>query len=610
MKTKLLTRSLFTLALLAAPLAARAQWVTQTISLKAGWNAVYLHVDASYASLAELVAADSSNPISDIWMWAPMPSKLQFVQSPQEPISANSQWISWSRQDGEASSLQRLGGNVAYLVRVATNVSTYTWSVKGKPVPPSYDQWSTAGLNFQGFPVVPASPPTFYNFLAKTTNFVVATDQVYAYNGGELSASNPGKLTLNARSTTQVKRGQAYWIRSDTYFNGRFAPFEVTSGSKGIDFGSDQNVGSLRLRNLTAASLTVTLRLVASETPPNGQANIVGTPPLLVRGSMNTTNLTYTYTALPVAGTRTWTLPPNGSPGCEVDIGLGLNRAAMTGSAGALHAGVLRLTDSLNFFQVDLPVSATAQSSAGLWVGAAVITQVGQYLKTYAKDADGNLVVSSNGQYQVQSINTNLSSVASAVPLRLIVHNPAAGSGGHAVLLQRVYVGADEATNAIVATQESLLNAGLLSLARRISATHLPWSRANTSWTFDGTLDGSGTLTTQVETDYADQASNPFLHTYHPDHDNLDVSFKNALPQGSESYTIRRTIALSITPPAANGSDFTAGDRTVSGTYAETVSLVGLARSGGLHDTRTFETRGYFSLKRVSTTPVLTKPAP
>ena len=609
MNTKLLRHSLCTLALLATPVVVQAQWVTQSISLKSGWNAVYLNVDASYLSVSNLLATDAGNPITDIWMWAPTPSTMQFVQSPQEPVTANSQWISWSRSDSDASALQQLVGNTAYLVRVATNTATYTWAVKGKPVPPSSAKWSTTGLNFFGFPIVTSSPPTFYNYLSKTTNFTVTTDQVYAYNGGELSANNPAKLTLSARSTTQVKRGQAYWIRSDTAFNGRFAPLEVTSDEKGVNFGDTQNAGSIRLRNLTAASLTVTLKLVASETPPNGQTNILGKPPVLVRGSLNTTNLTYTYAALPTAG-KTWTLAPSGSAGCEVEVGLGLNRAAMTNVVGALQAGVLRLTESLGYTQVDVPVSATVASSAGLWVGAAVVTQVGQYLKTYAKDAAGNLAVASNGQYQVQSINTNLSIVASAVPLRLIVHNPAAGAGDNAVLLQRVYVGADAATNAIVATQESLLNAGLLSVARRISATHLPWSRANTPWTFDGKLDGAGTLTTHVETDFADQASNPFLHTYHPDHDNLDVSFKNALPQGAESYTIRRSITLSITPPAADGSDFTAGDRTVSGTYAETVSVLGLARAGGLYDTRTFETRGYFRLKRVSTTPVLTKPAP
>ena len=33
-----------------------AQWQTQSIPLKAGWNAVYLHVDPSHATIEDLVA--------------------------------------------------------------------------------------------------------------------------------------------------------------------------------------------------------------------------------------------------------------------------------------------------------------------------------------------------------------------------------------------------------------------------------------------------------------------------------------------------------------------------------------------------------------------------
>ena len=43
---------------------ARAQWTQQDFTLKPGWNAVYFHVDASYASLDEIVGTDSANPPS------------------------------------------------------------------------------------------------------------------------------------------------------------------------------------------------------------------------------------------------------------------------------------------------------------------------------------------------------------------------------------------------------------------------------------------------------------------------------------------------------------------------------------------------------------------
>jgi hypothetical protein len=573
MNKKLISYTLSLLALLATVLPVRAQWVSQSISLKAGWNAVYLHVDPSYDSLANLVGSDTNNPILEMWMWAPNPSAMQFVQSPQEPIVANSQWVNWLRTDNASSPLQRLGGNAAYLVKVATNVPSYTWNIKGKPLAPAYE-WTTLGVNFVGFPTVTNNAPTFENFLAKCPE-LQQNAEIYYYPGGELGAGNP--LRLYTARTTKVNRGQAYWIRSGTYFNRYFAPFDVVvSDAKGLAFGETLNACSFRLRNLTSTNLAVTLRLAASETPPIGQANIVGAPPLLVRGNLNTTNLTYVYTNLPLGGTRTWTLAAKGALGSEVEVVLGLNRAAMTDPVGTLRAGVLRLTDSLGYAQVEFPVSATMASSAGLWIGAAAVTQVGQYIKSYVLNSTNSLQVGTNGQYVVSGTNTSLGDVPSTFPLRLIVHNPASGN---AALLQRIYVGVDEATNVIVASRESALNSAYLGASRRISAAHLPWTKENTPWSFDGSLTGSTTLTTIVTLDYADQESNPFLHTYHPDHDNLDSSFESVVARGRESYTVERIVMLNITPSAVDGSDFEAGDRTIKGTYAETITVLGLARA-------------------------------
>src|SRR6185295_14940032 len=115
-----------------------------------------------------------------------------------------------------------------------------------------------------------------------------------------------------------------------------------------------------------------------------------------------------------------------------------------------------RFTDSLGFSQVELPVSATAASSAGLWVGTATINQVGQYLVTYARGDQTNYVEAPNGERSVSSVannqllqdanghyvgtatNTSLTGVPRSFAGRLIVHNP---TNGNAVLMQRVYYG-------------------------------------------------------------------------------------------------------------------------------------------------------------------------
>jgi len=580
--------------------AARAQWLTQSIDLKAGWNAVFLHVDTGHDTLNNLVGGDTQNPILEVWRWNP-PSVAQFVNNPASP-TPTVEWTSWVRAN-PASTLQRLNGDTAYLVRVGTNAPTYTWRLKGKPVVPRHD-WTVSGLNLIGFPTVTNTPPRFDAFLANAPELQSATPEIYHYPGGELGATNPALLPALLFRNTSVKRGQAYWVRSGTVFNRYFGPFEVVqSGVNGVDFRETLSSATFRLRNLTASNLTVTLRLTASETPPAGQTNIAGLPPLLLRGTLNPTNLTYGYTNVPVNTARIWTLAGRGLPGSEVEVVLGLNRAAVTNVPGTLLAGVLRFTDSLGHSQVDVPVTAKAAASSGLWIGGVAVTDVGHYLKSYERDGNNQPVTGTNGSYNVSAIDTSLGKAARPYPLRLIIHNP---NTGNASLLQRVYYGVDPSTNIVVATRESSLNSAYLKDARRISATHLPWTETNAPYAFNGRLRAQTNLTTTILLPYDDQASNPFLHTYHPDHDNLKPGFKEIQPQGAESYAIQRSITLNVTPPGNDFSSLVAAGDTLTGTYIENVSVKGLARAGGTNDTRQFEVRGAFSLSRVSEIPTLT----
>jgi hypothetical protein len=283
----------------------------------------------------------------------------------------------------------------------------------------------------------------------------------------------------------------------------------------------------------------------------------------------------------------------------------------MTGQVGEVQAGVLSFTDSLGFTKVDVPVSANVASSAGLWVGSAAITRVGEYLKSYAQDATNGLLTvtdtnSANyGAYVVTGTNTQLGSVSRTYPLRLIVHNPA--SGNPAILLQHVFYGVDVYSNTIVTTSEDALSRSSLKDARRISATHLPWSAANAGWAFSGNLDQTSMVAT-VTTDYDDSAANPFVHTYHPDHDNLSADGSAKLAQGAESYAIRREIVLSMMPPTDDFDSYVSKSKTLSGDYSETITLLGMAHTAGT-DTREFHVRGVFSLNRITDIPTLT-PAP
>jgi len=583
---------------------ARAQWVTQTVSLKAGWNAVYLHVDPSHETLQSLVMADGANPITEVWMWAPPASTVQFVTSPQEPLADSGQWRHWNRNTGEGS-LARLVPNAAYLVRVSADTATYSWSIKGKPVAPSY-QWTTTGLNFIGFPTVLTGAPTWMDFIEPSAELQQA--EVFFYRGGETGAPNPAQLF--AKRTETVNRGQAYWLRAGTKFNRYFAPFELeVTGGAGLPFGDSLSAQNFRLRNMTTNTLTVTLNLVASEAPPTGQAAITGVPPLQLRGALNQTDLTYSYLELPVGTARTVTLGPAGMPGSDAEVVIGLDRGAMTGAEGSFYAGVLRLTDSMGFSRMEMPVTARVAATSGLWVGDAEINRVEPYLPALQRQVDaatliGTPVVVPQGQ-ELPPIEEQGSNVPRTFPVRLIVHNPA--SGGQAKLLQQVFYGLDAFTNEVVATTQSALSPAYLAQARRITSSNLPWRKPNAPWTFGGRIGDGSTLSTVVETAFEDHASNPFLHTYHPDHDNLDPTFKTQVARGMESYGIRREITLRILPPSTNV--FSVGSsRTIRGWYKETFRLEGLARAGGTPDTRAFKLSGPFTLTRISDVPVLTVP--
>lgn len=573
-----------------------AQWQTQSFVVKPGWTAVYLNVDASgYGeNIDQLVGKDPANPIVEIWLWRPAVSPAQYVNTPDNLLSDGSYWIKWIRNASAIpNDLQSLVGNSAYLIH-SSATTNYTWRLQGKSVPPSY-LWDITGLNLIGLSTPSANPPNLQDYLAPAP--FANTLEIYNYTQGPLvQGVNPAPVF--SQYTTPVTRGQAFWLRVTNVNNTYFGPFTVKlPNPTGIAYGTSGGQVTLHLYNVTAGPLTVSARMLASETPPYGQTNIVGSPPLLLGGALNATNLTYAFTALNANSSVSWTLAPSGQPGSDVAVVLGVNRYAMTASPGSLYAGIVQFTDSLGFSEIDVPVSAQSASTAGLWVGSASVSQVGSYLKTYATNADGSTLMNTNGSYVVTSLNTNLGAVVTPYPLRLLLHN----DGTTCRLLQRVYYGLRQDTNLVIATAESVLDTSHLDIARRISASQLPWSQANIPWPFTGTLALGGLLQTTVTDAYDDQTSNPFLHTYHPDHNNLDPTFKKELPPGAQSYDITRQITLSVSPPGTDFVSLTTANTRLSGTYAETMVL-----SGFNSNQRTFQTAGTFSLTRISNIATLT----
>ncbi len=932
-KTGLPTRHLlgfvwrFVAILLALSVEAQAQWLSQSFTLRPGWNAIYTHVDASYIDLDHLLT-DANGPIADIWLWKPSFSSAQFISDPTTASTiqtANSPWSVWTSNRADTDTLTGLVGNSAYLVN-NRSASDYVWTVRGRPVPPSY-LWTVSGLNLIGFPTPSAAAPSMSKYLAPVPGLDLAKSlqnlaHVFWYPGGDLGANNPTEIVSFNASVAPVTRGRAFWVRGNTnYYNHYYGPVEVNASDvAGIQYGDSRGTASLRLKNITTKPTTVTLALLDSEPAPDGQPPVVATPQLLIRGNMNPTTLAYDYAVL--AG-QSITLSPQGQPGSEVQVILGLNRSQMVAPEGSTYAGTLRITDSNGLQQTDLPVVATVPNSSGLWIGSASVNQVGQYLKSYPRvdasqanqsalinaaaararlpangnempgatwipretsfarsyssvassldgrrliaavspggllyvsqdygaswspreaprdwaaltisadgtvmmaaafngsirlssdsgttwadtpsgnggwsslaasadgrtlaavqsggslflstdrggswramaaagirnwssitvSADGTVIVAavnpgqihvstdqgmnwqvrasvagwtavassadgtrllaaswggtlftstdsggtwtpralaagwtaaasstdgrrlaasvSGGQIYTSSdfgvtwvasdqnrawdsvvssgdgtrlvaverpgsiytlnrrfasytvdpasgvvrdqdgvnlssgVNTNMARVPMPFPLRLILHNDPVSN--QVRLFQRVFVGPGNTTNStVVATQESLLDANQLASARRISATHLPFSADNSPWSTIGSLNPGVAVTFTVPLSYKDHASNPYLHTFHPDHDNLDAGFKNVLPRGMESYDVTRTITLTFNPPGTDFASLTDAAKSRGGTYQETMTIGGPNGSS-----RDFRLSGSFNLNLITPVSTVTTP--
>ena len=86
-------------------------------------------------------------------------------------------------------------------------------------------------------------------------------------------------------------------------------------------------------------------------------------------------------------------------------------------------------------------------------------------------------------------------------------------------------------------------------------------------------------------------ATNPFVHQYHPDHDNKNARGQ-AVGAGVESYNVTRTCTFTFTSSPLSGSQPSGwGSNIIGGTYQETIT--------GLHrDPITLS--GTFELRRAN----------
>lgn len=556
-----LRRAFGLLALVLLVPLARAQWQNVTYTLRGGWNSIYLHGDASHATLEQLFV---SNPeVISVWRWNPNPTQTQFSTSTLIPSAGTPEWSTWTR-GGSANTLLNLSGPSAYLVECSgTSSNTYTATVPQRVQPPR-TSWVRNGANLLGFPAAMSpSAPTISAYFASFPVAIATNTKIYKYAGGPLGGSNPTQIFSTTSET--LDRTQAYWFDAAVVGN-FYGPLEVSpSNLDGLIYGRNGSLISVRVRNRTSSSVNLTVTPVNSAAAPSGQDQITGPVPLTYR-SFNSATAAYEFAAITAGSPVSLVLNAQSTS----ELFFGVNRAQITGAADTLYASLLRFTlnrlpDGSPLMDVFLPASARVTSLSGLWIGDATVTDVQAKVPGFTGTATGR-----------------------SFPLRIILH---VDDTGTARLLSQVFMGrlAAAPNNVGLCTQESALKTSDLATALRYSAAHLP--PGTTYSTGTGSVSFGQTLVRTIPIAY-NASTNPFVHTYHPDHDNRNARFDAGLSAGIESPAISRECNFTFTanPPAGTSSQGW-GSSVIGGSYTETIT--------GIHKTPT-TVSGTFVLQRAS----------
>jgi alpha-tubulin suppressor-like RCC1 family protein len=630
------------------PLAASATTRTvQGVTLKPGWNAIYLTVLPEQPYIEEALR---SVPWSSVWTWKNRRSTVQFIQEMSETAWNQSDWLvrfapvdaeTNSRPEVFANSLVKFIRNAPYLIHV-DGTNTHQLQFVGEP---GYDRpiWAADSYNLTGFPLDSTRGPV------KARDFLAASPALWDAATGQpraLYRLNADGLWFPVGANDFLAAGEAYWAYSKGA-NDYVAPLELTldAGTK-VDFGPIVNRRTVVLRNRTANPARVNLTLLPpGDLTPTGAAptnavtatNVVNAPvPAAVATIVPLTIRQVTLNgneAVPLRAATEFNVPAGG----ELELRLEPVRAQVPATG---WGNLLTFTDGLGTrHQVPVTVETTVTDQTeeaavgtssrrlaragvrraatptesplrGLWLGRVNLAGVSEVngfevTKTVTKfiNDEGKETNVVSLQYTAKQGLTAPTPTAAPLELKVLVHIDAAGK---ARLLSEAYLLFDDRAATTETPGKFVLISDRRRLAdfkgvglrdgqrigRRLSAVAFKFDGAAALRGFvdvTGSLvpGGSGIAEFGLS---ADSPVNPFKHRYHPDHDNLGLDFKTPAAEGSEVYSFTRRVTLALSPlPAGNVN--LAGTDQLEGTYTEILS--------GLHR-NPIQTGGPLVLQRVS----------
>lgn len=550
----------------------------QSFELHPGWNAVFLEVSPDTQSVE---AAFAGIPVASVWTWMPTDNTVQFIQNPNEGLDLTSGWMGYfprPRPEAFLTNLFLLQANRAYLIKLEGTQSV-TWNVSGVPSLRSM-RWVPDSFNLVGFHVDPQGPPTFGSYFSDRS--ALEGQPIYRLE-------NNGIWSLvNQPYSNTITPGEAYWVYCDgpTDFDG---PLEVSvEWGDTLDFASSLNSQVLVVRNRTVVDVDINLRQLTSQAPA----------PLSMKIEDEDSGRE-TWASLPTA----YAVPA--PAGQELLLKFGVRRAEFTADE---VGNILEVTNGIGSRRL-VPVDAkrffappSNQAKSGGPAKAAIANFAGLW--------QGQVLV--NGVSESQTGGTTPTDTGRSFPLRVLIH---VDSSGTARLLNEVIEMWQEGTmvpdpenpsflitetpgRAVLITDEDLIP-NFTGVAMRdgvpvgIRLSSIAYDFAGEYLEMDGTVGTSGALEATLAMD-ADFPTNPYKHSYHPDHNNLDEQFLN--PR-QEAYEVVRRIKFIFSDTDPNeDNDPEWGDSLLGGTYFEEIS--------GLHRNTVF-VGGTFRLNRVAGVPEL-----
>lgn len=539
-----------------SPWAANACWMRQEIPLVAGWNAVHVKVNPfDYGCDAVF----GGGGVDQVTWW-----NRDRRDDGTGTVSADT--FAWYAGAVEPSTFGAVLGDGRYLVHAvaATNLV-----ILGTPAVPNgqvfLGESNLVGLNI---PAGASCRDAFAGFAHLADNPFKSVNTANA-----AVRQNPGAAVGNP--------SQAFWLETTgtgaATWTGPLA-VSIDTGDKILSWSSSTAARTITVKNVSGGDRVVTFAFEPSLAPPAGQGAKAGDLAL----KRETVDWTQGY-ARRVYEPMAFPFATNLAAGATFTLKVRPDLDRMPASATGDYLGILAVSDAGSTVDGEVRADGTflvrvglkadgglaaAKSPAGLWVGSVALTGVNR----------ARMLTSAKQEWDAEKIQDT----TQAFSFRLILH---AAEDGSVSLLKQAFVASETAgdeTPAILADRAAAKEFRRLhpnATIRRVSSANFPFMEPRA---FDGALgflkDG-GSLSVSFTQAY-DAKDNPFVHAFHPSHDNL--AFNNGKPSKKgdgadgtgdyESWSVTRRVSLTFAGSDPLGANDDWNKTVCGGTYRETIT--------------------------------------